>query len=61
MPWFLRGPIGKGFQREEAFRRRHEASGTQFDSEGIQRFVPIAQWEMPPVLEAVGVTESSAF
>jgi len=54
-------PYRKGLPLEEAIRRLYEASGTQFDPAVIQSFVPIAQSEMPAVLEAVGVTESSAF
>ena len=54
-------PYRKGLPLEEAIRRLQEASGTQFDPEVIRRFVPIAQSEMQAVLEAVGVTESSAF
>jgi HD-GYP domain-containing protein (c-di-GMP phosphodiesterase class II) len=54
-------PYRKGLPLEEAIRRLNEASGTQFDPDVIRSFVPIAVSEMPSVLEAVGVSESSAF
>jgi len=54
-------PYRKGLPLYEALRRLHEASGTQFDPAVIRSFVPIAESEMPSVLEAVGLTESSAF
>jgi HD-GYP domain-containing protein (c-di-GMP phosphodiesterase class II) len=54
-------PYRKGLPLEEAIRRLHEASGTQFDPAVIRSFVPIAQAEMSSVLEAVGVSESAAF
>jgi HD-GYP domain-containing protein (c-di-GMP phosphodiesterase class II) len=54
-------PYRKGLPLAEALRRLNEASGTQFDPAVIRSFVPIAESEMPSVLEAVGVTESAAF
>ena len=54
-------PYRKGLPLQDAIRRLHEASGTQFDPAVIRSFVPIAESEMPSVLEAVGVTESSTF
>jgi HD-GYP domain-containing protein (c-di-GMP phosphodiesterase class II) len=54
-------PYRKGLPLEEAIRRLLEASGRQFDPDVIQSFVPIAKSEMPSVLEAVGVSESSEF
>jgi HD-GYP domain-containing protein (c-di-GMP phosphodiesterase class II) len=54
-------PYRKGLPLEEAIRRLHEASGTQFDPAVIRSFVPIAQSEMPAVLDAVGVSESNVF
>ncbi|MGC2764400.1 MAG: HD-GYP domain-containing protein [Candidatus Acidiferrum sp.] len=54
-------PYRNGLPLEEAIRRLNEASGTQFDPAVIKSFIPIAQSEMPAVLEAVGITESSAF
>lgn len=54
-------PYRKGLPLPEALRRLREASGTQFDPAVIGSFVPIAELEMPSVLEAVGVSESSDF
>jgi HD-GYP domain-containing protein (c-di-GMP phosphodiesterase class II) len=54
-------PYRNGLPLEEAVRRLNEASGTQFDPAVIQSFIPIAQSEMPSVLEAVGISESRAF
>jgi HD-GYP domain-containing protein (c-di-GMP phosphodiesterase class II) len=54
-------PYRKGMPLQEALRRLNQASGTQFDPAVIKSFLPIAQSEMPSVLEAVGITESSAF
>jgi HD-GYP domain-containing protein (c-di-GMP phosphodiesterase class II) len=54
-------PYRNGLPLEEAIRRLNDASGTQFDPAVIKSFIPIAQSEMPSVLEAVGITESSAF
>jgi HD-GYP domain-containing protein (c-di-GMP phosphodiesterase class II) len=54
-------PYRKGLPLAEAIRRLHESSGTQFDPVVIRSFVPIAESEMPAVLAAVGVSESSTF
>jgi HD-GYP domain-containing protein (c-di-GMP phosphodiesterase class II) len=54
-------PYRNGLPLEEAIRRLNEASGTQVDPAVIQSFIPIAVSEMPSVLEAVGITESSKF
>jgi HD-GYP domain-containing protein (c-di-GMP phosphodiesterase class II) len=54
-------PYRNGLPLEEAIRRLNEASGRQFDPAVIQSFIPIAVSEMPSVLEAVGITESSKF
>jgi HD-GYP domain-containing protein (c-di-GMP phosphodiesterase class II) len=52
-------PYRKGLPLVEALRRLHEASGTQFDPAVIHSFAPIAESEMPSVLEAVGACECS--
>ncbi|HEY2460223.1 MAG TPA: HD-GYP domain-containing protein [Candidatus Acidoferrum sp.] len=54
-------PYRQGLPLEEAIRRLHEASGTQFDPAVVNSFVPIAQAEMSSVLEAVGVSEADTF
>jgi HD-GYP domain-containing protein (c-di-GMP phosphodiesterase class II) len=54
-------PYRAGMALEEAIRRLHQSSGTQFDPAVVKSFVRFAQDEMPKVLEAVGVTESDAF
>jgi HD-GYP domain-containing protein (c-di-GMP phosphodiesterase class II) len=53
-------PYRRGMPLDEAVRRLHEASGTQFDPAVIKSFIPIAQSEMSSVLEAVGGSESSS-
>lgn len=50
-------PYRKGLPLEEAIRRLHQSSGTQFDPAVVKSFVSIAEAEMPNVLLAVGVTE----
>jgi len=50
-------PYRKGMPVEEAIRRLHASSGTQFDPAVVKSFVEIAQLEMPSVLEAVGSKE----
>ena len=47
-------PYREGMPFEEAERRLIEASGTQFDPEVVERFLPVARAEMPSVLAAVG-------
>jgi HD-GYP domain-containing protein (c-di-GMP phosphodiesterase class II) len=54
-------PYRKGLPLEEAIRRLHQSSGTQFDPQVIKSFIPIAESEMPSVLEAVGISESQTF
>jgi HD-GYP domain-containing protein (c-di-GMP phosphodiesterase class II) len=53
-------PYRNGLPVEEAIRRLHESSGTQFDPAVVKSFVQIAQIEMPSVLEAVGKTEQKS-
>jgi len=50
-------PYRAGMPVEEAIRRLHASSGTQFDPAVVKSFVQIAQFEMPSVLEAVGSKE----
>ncbi len=47
-------PYRQGLPLEEAARRLVQASGTQFDPRVVERFLPLAQAEMPSVLAAVG-------
>jgi HD-GYP domain-containing protein (c-di-GMP phosphodiesterase class II) len=47
-------PYRQGLPVDEAIRRLHESSGTQFDPAVVQSFVQIAHLEMPSVIEAVG-------
>jgi HD-GYP domain-containing protein (c-di-GMP phosphodiesterase class II) len=47
-------PYRQGMPFEEAARRLVQASGTQFDPRVVERFLPLAQAEMPSVLAAVG-------
>ncbi len=47
-------PYRQGLPLEEATRRLIQASGTQFDPRVVERFLPLAQAEMPSVLAAVG-------
>jgi HD-GYP domain-containing protein (c-di-GMP phosphodiesterase class II) len=54
-------PYRAGMPLEEAIRRLHQASGTQFDPDVVQSFVRFAQSELPAVLEAVGVAETAVF
>jgi HD-GYP domain-containing protein (c-di-GMP phosphodiesterase class II) len=54
-------PYRAGMPTEEAIKRLHQSSGTQFDPEVVKSFVRFAQSEMPAVLEAVGVSESDTF
>ncbi len=49
-------PYRAGMPIEEASRRLIEASGTQFDPRVVERFLPLAQAEMPAVLAAVGAS-----
>jgi HD-GYP domain-containing protein (c-di-GMP phosphodiesterase class II) len=54
-------PYRQGMPLQEAIRRLHEASGTQFDPAVVASFVPIAEAEMSSVLAAVGISESETF
>jgi HD-GYP domain-containing protein (c-di-GMP phosphodiesterase class II) len=54
-------PYRAGLPLEEAIKRLHQSSGTQFDPDVVRSFVRLAQAEMPAVLEAVGVSESDRF
>jgi HD-GYP domain-containing protein (c-di-GMP phosphodiesterase class II) len=54
-------PYRAGLPLEEAIKRLHQSSGTQFDPDVVKSFVRFAQSEMPAVLEAVGVSESDTF
>jgi HD-GYP domain-containing protein (c-di-GMP phosphodiesterase class II) len=56
-----RRPYRAGMPLEEAIRRLHQSSGTQFDPDVVKSFVGFAAAEMPAVLKAVGVSESAAF
>jgi HD-GYP domain-containing protein (c-di-GMP phosphodiesterase class II) len=47
-------PYREGLPVDEAIRRLHASSGTQFDPEVVKSFVQIAHLEMPSVIEAVG-------
>jgi HD-GYP domain-containing protein (c-di-GMP phosphodiesterase class II) len=49
-------PYRQGLPIEEAARRLTEAGGTQFDPRVVERFLPLAQAEMPAVLAAVGAS-----
>jgi len=54
-------PYRAGLPLEEAIKRLHQSSGTQFDPDVVKSFVRFAQSEMPAVLKAVGVSESDTF
>jgi HD-GYP domain-containing protein (c-di-GMP phosphodiesterase class II) len=54
-------PYRDGLPLEEALRRLHESSGTQFDSAVVQSFARIAQSELAAVLEAVGSSASAVY
>jgi HD-GYP domain-containing protein (c-di-GMP phosphodiesterase class II) len=47
-------PYRAGLPLEEAIKRLHQSSGTQFDPDVVKSFVRFAQSEMSAVLEAVG-------
>jgi HD-GYP domain-containing protein (c-di-GMP phosphodiesterase class II) len=49
-----------GLAHEEAVRRLLESSGTQFDSEVVQTFIPIAEQETADVFAAAGTSPSAA-
>src|SRR5229473_3212507 len=46
----------KGLPHEEAIRRLVASSGTQFDSEVVQAFIPIAEQEANEVFAAAGTS-----
>lgn len=50
----------KGLPHEEAIRRLLASSGTQFDSEVVQTFIPIAEQEANEVFAAAGTSVSAA-
>ena len=50
----------KGLPREEAIRRLLASSGTQFDSEVVQAFIPIAERDAGEVFAAAGTSVSAA-
>ena len=50
-----------GLAHEEAVRRLLQSSGTQFDSEVVQAFIPIAEQETADVFAAPGTSTSAAF
>jgi HD-GYP domain-containing protein (c-di-GMP phosphodiesterase class II) len=50
----------KGMPHEEAIRRLVASSGTQFDSEVVQAFIPIAEQEAHEVFAAAGTSTSAA-
>lgn len=49
-----------GLSHEEAVRRLLRSSGTQFDSEVVQAFIPIAEQETADVFAAAGTSTSAA-
>lgn len=49
-----------GLPHEEAVRRLLQSSGTQFDSEVVQAFIPIAEQETADVFAAAGTSTSAA-
>jgi len=52
-------PYRQGLPFEEAERRLLKDSGTQFDSDVVQRFLPLARAEMDAVFAAAGTTVST--
>lgn len=50
----------KGLPHEEAIRRLLESSGTQFDLQVVQCFIPIAEQEVAAVFAASGVSTQAA-
>lgn len=50
----------KGLSHEEAVRRLQSGSGTQFDPEVVQVFIPIAAQETAQVFAAAGTSTSAA-
>jgi HD-GYP domain-containing protein (c-di-GMP phosphodiesterase class II) len=52
-------PYREGLPFEEAVRRLVADSGTQFDSEVVKHFIPVARAEMSAVFAAAGTTVSA--
>jgi HD-GYP domain-containing protein (c-di-GMP phosphodiesterase class II) len=52
-------PYRKGLPFDEAIRRLVQSSGTQFDSEVVEAFIPIAEAEMPSVFAASGTSPTT--
>ena len=52
-------PYKEGIPCEEALRRLVKDSGSHFDPEVVERFLPIAGGEMDSVFEATGVNQST--
>jgi HD-GYP domain-containing protein (c-di-GMP phosphodiesterase class II) len=50
----------KGLPHEEAIRRLLNSSGTQFDSEVVQTFIPIAEQDAAEVFAAAGTSTAAA-
>lgn len=50
----------KGLPHEEAIRRLLESSGTQFDPQVVQAFIPIAEQEFAAVFAAAGLSTQAA-
>jgi HD-GYP domain-containing protein (c-di-GMP phosphodiesterase class II) len=50
----------KGLPHAEAVRRLVQSSGTQFDSQVVQTFIPIAEQEAADVFAAAGTSTSAA-
>ena len=51
----------EGLPHEEAVRRLLKSSGTQFDPEVVQAFIPIAEQETADVFAAAGTSPEAAF
>jgi HD-GYP domain-containing protein (c-di-GMP phosphodiesterase class II) len=54
-------PYRAGLPLEEAIKRLHQSSGTQFDPEVVKSFVSFAEEEFAAVLDAVGVSREAKF
>ena len=50
----------KGLPHTEAIRRLLESAGTQFDTEVVRTFIPIAEQEATEVFDAAGTSTSAA-
>ncbi|MGA8270413.1 MAG: HD-GYP domain-containing protein [Candidatus Sulfotelmatobacter sp.] len=50
-----------GLPHEQAIQRLLQSSGTQFDSEVVHVFIPIAEQETTDVFEAAGTSTAAAF